>query len=126
MIHPRLLKECTYELAYLLYILYRRSLDEGNIPQDWKDGHMTPIHKEGSHADVGNYRPVSLTSAICKVMEKLLRKAFLDHMIYNGFISDHQHGFVPGRSSCSTQLLEVLDKWTDILDKGGDVDVGLV
>jgi len=55
-------------------------------------------------------------------MKKLLRKAFLDHLIDNGFVSDHQHGFVPGRS-CSTQLLEVLDKWTDILDRGGDVDV---
>jgi len=121
-IHPRLLKECAHELAYPLYILYRSSLDEGNIPQEWKDGHVTPIHKKGSRADVSNYRPVSLTSAVCKVMEKLLRKAFLDHMISNGFISDRQHGFVPGRS-CSTQLLEVLDKWTDILDKGGDIDV---
>jgi len=43
-------------------------------------------------------------------------------MISNGFISDRQHGFVLGRS-CSTQSLEVLDKWTDILDKGGDIDV---
>ena len=122
MIHPRLLKECAHELAYPLYILYRKSLDDGIIPQDWKDGHVIPIHKKGSRADVSNYRPVSLTSMICKIMEKLLRKAFLDHLIDNGFISDHQHGFVPGRS-CSTQLLEVLDKWTDILDRGGDIDV---
>ena len=98
------------------------SLDDGNIPQDWKDGHVISIHKKGSRADVTNYRPVSLTSTICKIMEKLLGKAFLDHLIDNGFVSDHQHGFVPGRS-CSTQLLEVLDKWTDILDRGGDVDV---
>jgi len=55
-------------------------------------------------------------------MEKLLRKFFLDHLIDNGFVPDHQHGFVPGRS-CSTQLLKVLDKWTGILDRGGDVDV---
>ena len=76
MIHPQLLKECAHELAYPLYILYRKSLDDGNIPQDWKDGHVISIHKKGSRADVSNYRPESLTSTICKIMEKLLRKDF--------------------------------------------------
>jgi len=98
------------------------SLDDGNIPQDWKDGHVIPIHKKGSRVDVSNYRPVSLTSTICKIMEELLRKAFLDHLIDNRFVADHQRGFVRGRS-CSTQLLEVLDKWTGILGRDGDVDV---
>jgi len=84
---------------------------------------VTPVHKKGSIADVGNYQPVSLTSVISKVMEK----ALLTPMTDNGFISDCQHGFVPGRS-CTTQLLEVLDtckciKWTEILDRGGNIDV---
>jgi len=95
--HPRLFKECAHELAYPLYVLYRESLDDFNIPQDWKDRHMTPVHKKGSRADVGNYRPVSLTSVISKVMEKLLRKVWLTHVTDNGFISDCQHGFAPGR-----------------------------
>jgi len=55
-------------------------------------------------------------------MEKLVRNAILDHMFDNDFISPHQHGFLPGRS-CTTQLLDVLDKWTEILDNGGAVDV---
>jgi len=42
-------------------------------------------------------------------------------MFDNDFISDCQHGFIPGRS-CTTQLLEVLDKWTDILDSGGALE----
>ena len=46
MIHPRLMKECAHELAYTLYVLYRKSLGDGNIPQDWKDGHVTPVHKK--------------------------------------------------------------------------------
>ena len=122
MIHPRVLKECAHELAYPLFRLFRKSLDEGNVPKDWKSGNVTPIHKKGSRTSVDNYRPVSLTSVICKVIEKLLRKPLLDHMFDNDFISDCQHGFIPGRS-CTTQLLEVLDKWTDILDSGGAMDV---
>jgi len=42
-------------------------------------------------------------------------------MISNGFLSDSQHGFVHGRS-CTTQLLKVIDKWTEIIDEGGAVD----
>jgi len=55
-------------------------------------------------------------------MERLLRKLLLEHMFDNDFISDCEHGFIPGRS-CTTQLLEVMDKWTDILDNGGSLDV---
>ena len=45
----------------------------------------------------------------------------MSHMIENNFLYENQHGFVPGRS-CVTQLLQVLDKWTEILDGGGEVD----
>jgi len=50
-----------------------------------------------------------------------VRHALLDHMICNRFLTDYQHGFVRVRS-CTTQLLKVLDKWTEILDRGGAVD----
>ena len=45
----------------------------------------------------------------------------MQHMFENEFVLECQHGFVRGQS-CSTQLLEVMDKWTDILDSGGCVD----
>jgi len=54
-------------------------------------------------------------------MEKIVRKAMLKHLIESGNLSDYQHGFVQGRS-CTTQLLKVVDKWTEILDSGGAVD----
>jgi len=75
-VHPRVLKECAHVLAQPLFLLYRKSMDEGKIPLDWKSGHVTPIHKKGSRAEVGNYRPVSLTSVVCKVMENLLEMPF--------------------------------------------------
>ena len=44
-----------------------------------------------------------------------MRNSLLNHLMANSLLADNQHGFVPGRS-CVTQLLEVLDKWTEILD----------
>ena len=52
----------------------RSALDEGNVPKDWKSGNMTPIYQKCSRTSVDNYRPVSLMSVICTVMERLLRK----------------------------------------------------
>jgi hypothetical protein len=114
-VHPRILSECAEQLARPLYILFKASLSEGQVPQAWKEGKIVPIFKKGSRADVGNYRPVSLTSVCCKTMEKLVRNALLKHMIANGFLSDSQHGFVHGRS-CTTQLLRVVDNLSEILD----------
>ena len=122
LIHPRVLKECAHTLALPLFTLYKKSLDVGSIPLDWKTGHVTPIHKKGSRAEVGDYRPASFTSVVCKVMAKLVRNALLDHMFDDDFVSGCQHCFLPGRS-CTTQLLEVLDHWTEILDNGGALDV---
>ena len=72
---------------------------------------MTPIFKMGQKHLPGNYHPVSLTSVACKMMEKLVRNEVMAHMTRNNLLSSLQHGFVHGHS-CTTQLLEVLDKWT--------------
>lgn len=69
----------------------------------------------------GNYRPVSLTSVLCKVMESIIKDAVLEHMTSNRLFCDEQHGFVPGRS-CMTQLLVCLDEWTATLDKDEPLD----
>ena len=70
----------------------------------------------------GNYRPVSLTSVVCKLLESLIRDALVTYMKQNGLFSNKQFGFITGRST-TLQLLKVLDRWTEILDSGGYVDV---
>ena len=45
-IHPSVLKECADVLASPLHLLFRKSLNEGFLPQDWKDGYVTPIFKK--------------------------------------------------------------------------------
>ena len=114
-IHPRLLKELSNELTKPLALLFKKSLQEALIPQQWKKSHVSPIHKNGHCMQPNNYRPVSLMSMICKILEKIARQTVMEHLIDNGLINDNQHGFVPGRS-CITWLLVALDHWTDILD----------
>ena len=92
------------------------------MPEDWKISIVTPIFKKGKKKDPTNYQPVSLTSVLCKVMEKLVRASIVDHFEQNNLISKDQHGFVKGRS-CVTHLLEVMDDWTTALEEGSSIDV---
>ena len=120
--HPRVLKESAEMLCGPLSIVFRKSLDSSILPEIWKIGNITKIHKKGSRQDPGNYRPVSLTSVIVKLMESIIRDAIVDHMSRNNLFADEQHGFVPGRS-CMTQLLVVLEEWTSILQHGDPIDI---
>ncbi|KAL8582030.1 hypothetical protein ACOMHN_028011 [Nucella lapillus] len=105
-----ILAKAADELAKPFTLLFRQSLDSGQIPEDWKTALVTPIFKKGSKTTPSNYRPVSLTCIACKVMEKMLKERVMDHLQRNQLISEEQHGFVPGRSTI-TQLLEVMDTW---------------
>ena len=87
-----------------------------------KINQANPIHKKGSKQDPGNYRPISLTSVPCKVLESLIRDELMQHLITYGLISDHQHGFRP-RRSCSTQLVVTLDAWSKLLENSTPLDV---
>ena len=119
---PRILKELQEGLAPVLAHVFRRSLAEGTVPADWKKANVTPIFKKGSKGDPGNYRPVSLTSVACKLMESILRDAVTDHLDRNRLIRRSQHGFTKGRS-CATNLLEFLEKVTLAADEGMAMDV---
>ena len=105
-----------------LTIIFRTSLDTGTLPEVWKQANITAIHKKGNKHVTGNYRPVSLTSIVCKILESIIRDSLVNYMKSNKFFSDKQFGFIIGRSTV-LQLLKVLDRWTEILDQGGYVDV---
>ncbi len=121
-IHPRVLRELKDVLAEPICLLFKASINEGVLPQDWKCSNITAIHKKGKKSDPGNYRPVSLTSILCKVLESIVREHIMTHMNNNDFFSDKQYGFLPGRST-TLQLLTVLDDWTEMLDEGDSLDV---
>ena len=121
-VESRLLKECAEELAPILHQMYRKSLDEGEVPEKWKEAEIVPIHKGGSKAIMANFRPVALTSVVCKILEKIICAAILSFLGRNELITRQQHGFVRGRS-CQTNILMCLEKWTEMVDSGKGVDV---
>ena len=120
-IHPKIIYELRDSLAAPLYQIYAKSLDEGKLPPQWKSAYVKPIFKKGSKHSTANYRPVSLTSVCCKILERLIRHDIMGHLEQNHLISNEQHGFRAGRS-CSTQLLELVEMWTDMLDRSESWD----
>ncbi|MCP3853075.1 MAG: hypothetical protein GY694_23025, partial [Gammaproteobacteria bacterium] len=120
-VHPRILNELAGQLCYPLHKIFVRSMKEGKVPKLWKKAEVRPIFKKGKKSTPGNYRPVSLTSILCKIMEGFIRKALYNHLVDNNLLSPHQFGFCEGRS-CLTQLLIIINDWMSSLDKGIAVD----
>ena len=80
-----------------------------------------PIYKKGAKNTPGNYSPVSLTSIVCKVMEKLIRTQVTEHVLRLNLFSNAQFGFRSG-GSCTLQLLKAIETWAHLIDKGEVVD----
>ena len=121
-LHPLLVRSLAECICPAVTNLFKLSLRSGQLPKDWKTATVTPIHKGGKKEDAGNYRPVSQTSILLKIMEKLLREHIAEHLTEHGLISLRQHGFTRGRS-CLSNLLAFLDEVTTRLDNGEDVEV---
>jgi hypothetical protein len=102
--------------------MFQKSLSSGELPADWRDALVTPIYKKGEHYNPANYRPVSLTCVICKVMEHVIVSNIMEFLDSNQILTDRQHGFRKGRS-CETQLLEFIDELVRYMEGGGQADV---
>ena len=117
-----ILKECAEQLAKPLLLIWRLSLDTGQIPNFLLQQTIVPIFKKGSRSAPENYRPVSLTSHIVKLFERVLRTILVKHIEENNFLSPHQHGFRSGKS-CLTQLLQHFELILDIVENDSNADV---
>jgi len=107
-LHPRLLYEVRKEILHPLKILFDTSYNLGTVPSDWKSANITAIHKKGNKKDPTNYRPVSLTSIVCKITESIIRDFIMEHFLDNDLFSNKQYGFIKGRSTV-LQLLNIMD-----------------
>ncbi|KAK4818861.1 hypothetical protein QYF61_020080 [Mycteria americana] len=117
-IHPTVLSELVEVFTKPLFIIYQQSWLTGDVPVDWRLANVTPIYKKGQKEDLGNYRPVSLTSYYgADHLER--HHAARTEQPGN---QPSQQGFMKGRS-CLTNLISFYDKVTHLVDEGNAVDV---
>ena len=109
-------------ICTLAHILFTTSYNSEKLPADWRSANITAIYKKGNKKEPKNYRPISLTSVICKIMESIVRDIIMDNFLSSDFFSDNQYGYIKGRSTV-IQLLKIMDEWTYNLDRGIQIDV---
>ena len=121
----RVLKETASELAPALATLFNQSLQKGELPNDWLNAFISPVFKKGNVHVAANYRPVSLTSVACKLMEHIICSHIHAHLKENKLLTDAQHGFRKNHS-CESQLLLTLDDFYTSFDSSNQTDVGIL
>lgn len=121
-ITARVLKVCAPSIAPILRKLFQKSISTGALPSDWLNANISPIYKKNDRTDPANYRPVSLTSIICKLLEHIIHGHIMKHFEQHGILADQQHGFRKGRS-CETQLSALVNDLQIILDNRSQADL---
>lgn len=122
LIHPRILHESRMVISDALKCLFDKSLNTGVLPDEWKTSLVSVIHKKGRKDQFQNYRPISLTCVVCKVLESIIRDQVMHYFMSNNLFTKNQFGFIKGRS-VMLQLLNIVDDWVSIFDSGGQIDV---
>ena len=121
-ISPKILKQTVEQISTPLAHVFNMSLQEGIVPLEWKEANIIPLFKKGSRNKSVNYRPVSLTSVICKLLETIIRDHMMDFLHKHKLINPSQHGFLKARS-CLNNLLCFFEEITKWVDEGSPVDV---
>ncbi|PKU33191.1 rna-directed dna polymerase from mobile element jockey-like [Limosa lapponica baueri] len=93
----------------------------GEVPKDWRKANVILVFKKGKKEDLGNYRPISLTSNPRKMMERLVLGVISKHMEEKKAIRSSQQGFTK-RKSCLLNLIAFYDGMTGWIDEGRAVN----
>ena len=121
-IGPKLLKATEIQISKPLCYIFKKSMRTGEVAKDWRQARVTPIFKKGPKGDPGNFRPVSLTSTVCRVLESVIKDELIEYLAKHKLLKLSQHGFLKGRS-CTTNLTKFMDKATKIIDEGKNADI---
>ena len=99
-----ILKETATEISAVLTHIFTQSIRSGTLPHDWKEANISPVLKKGDKTKPENYRPISLTSIACKILEHIVVSSIMKHLDNHNILSSCQHGFRRNHS-CETQLI---------------------
>ena len=118
----KILKLCARELAPAVTNIFQQSLDTNSLPDDWINANVSPIFKKGNKHLPSNYRPVSLTSVCCKLLEHIICRHVLKHLENHKILTNLQHGFRSGHS-CESQLIITMQDVLNTFDKKNQIDM---
>ena len=124
-IKPIILKELRLEISPVICLLFEKLLKTGQLPSEWAKAQVCPLYKKGDKTDPANYRPISLTCILCKVMEHVIASNISRHITQHNILYELQHGFREKRS-CKTQLIELVEDLTKRLTLGKQTDLILL
>lgn len=110
-IPTRVLKKLASSISLPLSELFTSFMSVCKVPSEWKTAIVTPLFKKGQPSQCSNYRPISLTCCVCKLMERIIVLELSNYLRVNNLITDEQHGFLTKRST-TTNLLDTLNEWT--------------
>lgn len=109
-------------LSHFLVIIFRASLSSAVLPNAWLSARVIPILKKGDPSLVQNYRPISLTSSCCKLLEHIIANENTTFLDDRAILTPMQHGFRKGLSTV-TQLTTVIHSLASVVDKSGQTDI---
>ena len=121
-INTKIVYRSVYSTSKDLSLIFNGSLLHGEIPVDWKSANVVPIFKKCSKGDKNNYRPVTLTSIVGKLLESIIRDQVQKFLYENKLIYSSQHGFTKG-TLCLTNLIEFFDRIFECNDQGDSLDI---
>ena len=117
-----ILKNCAENIALPLAALFNLFLKNGKVPSVFREGYVIPLPKKAPYSDPGNYRPITITSQVCRVNERIIATHLLDFCIKKKIIPDCQFGFRPQRST-TLQIALCRERWFQALERNQCVDV---
>lgn len=121
----RVLQECAKELAPGIRAIFDSSITTGVLPKDWTNANVAPAFKKGNKHLPENYRPISLTSVVCKTLEHIVCSHLMKHLESQNILTNLNHGFRRG-FSCETQLLTTYHDLARAYDKKQQIDVAIL
>ena len=119
---PIILQTLHAKLAPIMQAIFQTSLDSGKLPHIWKEANVSPIFKKGDKPDPANYRQISFTCVLCKVLEHIVASNLTKHLANSNILFELQHGFREKRS-CDTQLVMLVDEITKDMQMGKQTDL---
>ena len=124
-IPPWFLNRYAYHLTPIIHDIFQSSVDSGQVPKAWNEANITAIFKKGNRAETSNYRPISLTPVISKLLEHIIHSHIMKHLEQHHILTDHQHGFHAKRST-ETQLIQTVHDISKYLDEKKSVDMAIL